>query len=87
MILTHKPKVPSEYEGYYQLVLKMITYAKHDIKYARVGGWRFESAVAWLLYGDGYKFARTILSEPHNIRKVYEPIVDQRRRDSESKCD
>jgi hypothetical protein len=87
MILTREPRVPAEYEGYYHLLLRMIEYAKYDIKYARVGGKNFESAVSWLLYGDGYNFATTILSEPQKIRRTFEPIVDERRRLSEGRRD
>jgi hypothetical protein len=82
MILNRKPKVPSEMEPYYQFLLKAVELAKQDIEEAQVGGRRFESAVAWLLYGQGYKFATSILSEPHSIRKHYEPIIDRRRDDS-----
>jgi hypothetical protein len=85
MIYYPKPKIPSNMEPYFEFLCAAVEQAIEDIENERPGSKHFESAVAWLLYGQGYEYCTAILNYPEDMRKHYEPIIDKRRDDAESR--
>jgi hypothetical protein len=78
-VLCPKPDIPVEMEPYFKFLLKAIELAKFEIEHAKVGSEHYESAVAWLVYGEGYDYLAAILADPERIKALLESIIDRRR--------
>lgn len=87
MIYYPKSLLPPDMEPYFNFLCAAIEQAKDDIMNEKPGGRHFESAVAWFLYGQGYEYFTAIIDYPEDIRKKYEPIIDKRRDETESRGD
>ena len=78
--LCSKPDIPVEIEPYFKFFVTAVELAKSDIENAEIGGQDFNSAVDWLIYGEGYDYLTLFLNDPERVRKFFESIVDRRRR-------